>query len=308
MKAASRNNSPSATYCTTLRYSVVPFVLVLTAILLVALGHLSGSSAARFETPRSRATATEESSSDAGCRHYYIDLGTNNANSIVDFINGTVKSAHKEVRPIIEYRDAHSLSTRDFCVFGFEPNPIHNKAHADVISKWKSHVKELTIFSETIAGSADGKTSLLLDQSDGGGGRFPAWGSSVMKNHVAMNRQNNTQRIAVRSMDFSTWLTNTLQARSDESGHVLIRMDIEGSEFAILRDLVDDGILCRSVNKLVIEWHAKHFQPQPYCVQAMYEWMLSNPKCSVQMESTYQAPPIRADCNGWLLTDQLTVD
>jgi hypothetical protein len=100
-------------------------------------------------------------------------------------------------------------------------------------------------------------SSFLLDQFDEGGGHFRARGSSVIKNHVAMNRPNNTQRVAARSMDISTWLTNTLQARL--SGHVLIRMNTEGSEFAILRDLVDDCILCRQVNKLVIE---------------LYEWVL----------------------------------
>jgi Methyltransferase FkbM domain len=243
-----------------------------------------------------------------GCKHYYIDLGTNNAHSIVDFISGTVKSAHKEVRPIIEYRDAHSLSTRDFCVYGFEPNPVHNSAHAATITKLSDHVKQLTIFSETIAGSADGKTSLMLDQSDGGGGRFPAWGSSVMEDHVAMNRQNNTQRVSVRSMDFSKWLTDTLEARSDPNGHVLIRMDIEGSEFAILRDLVNSGVLCKKVNKFVIEWHAMHFNPRPDCVRAMYEWMISSPKCKVQMQSIYKYPPVQADCNGWLLSNQLKVE
>jgi hypothetical protein len=239
---------------------------------------------------------------DARCKHFYFDLGTNNALSIGDFITyegegGPISSA---------YRKEQKLALSEFCVFGFEPNPAHSRAHRDVTAKYRHLVKYLKIFSETVAGTSEGTTKLLVDQYDG---EYPAWGSSIMSNHVYMGNQNSTQVAVVRSLDFSRFLNKFVGTRDPDS-KVIIRMDIEGSEFVLLRDLVASGLLCLGTDKLIIEWHPDAVEPSGWCLRAAFEWLLSSSACKVDVsyEGAQLGTPDQPVCNGWLLSDQVQVD
>jgi Methyltransferase FkbM domain len=236
------------------------------------------------------------------CKHFYFDLGTNNALSIGDFITyegegGPISSA---------YRKEQSLALSDFCVFGFEPNPVHSRAHQDVTAKYRHLVKYLKIFSETVAGTTEGTTKLLVDQYDG---EYPAWGSSIMSNHVIMRNQNNTRVAEVRSLDFSQFLKKIVDVRDSDS-KVIIRMDIEGSEFVLLRGLVASGLLCLGTDKLIIEWHPDAVEPSGWCLRAAFEWLLSSSTCKVDVsyEGAQLGTPHQPVCNGWLLSDQVQID
>ena len=57
---------------------------------------------------------------------------------------------------------------------------------------------------------------------------------------------------------------------------VVLKIDIEGSEFAVLRDLLISGALCRFVTDLFVEWHGtREGDPgTPANTDKVYQWML----------------------------------
>jgi FkbM family methyltransferase len=56
--------------------------------------------------------------------------------------------------------------------------------------------------------------------------------------------------IAVPCIDFSNWVKNNCSV----DDYIILKMDIEGAEYAVLEKMVDDGTLAY-IDKLFIEWH-----------------------------------------------------
>ena len=47
------------------------------------------------------------------------------------------------------------------------------------------------------------------------------------------------------------------------AARVVLKVDVEGYEFHLLRSLVSSGVLCRRVSDLLIEWHGPRRSPAP---------------------------------------------
>jgi hypothetical protein len=238
--------------------------------------------------------ASVASTSKYGCKHFYFDLGTNNALSVADFINKpSADNDGKVSRPLNKYREEHNLKLSDFCVFGFEPNPRHSADHRRIESSFASTVRHVEIFSESIAGIEDGVSVLQIDNYEG---KFPSWGSSVLTGFGPIARQANTTSVRVKSVDFGRFVKETL-GESGAAGKVILRMDIEGSEYILLRTFMD--VVCKHVNFLEIEWHAHQLNPPPHCVQSTLHWMLSDSRCKPQ----WLKPTNPSGCDPWKISD-----
>jgi len=61
--------------------------------------------------------------------------------------------------------------------------------------------------------------------------------------------------INVECIDFSQWMKNNLSP----DDHIVLKMDIEGSEFAVLPKMLQDKTIGWA-NALIIEWHAWEFK------------------------------------------------
>lgn len=64
--------------------------------------------------------------------------------------------------------------------------------------------------------------------------------------------------IRVDCIDFSTWLANTASPRD----HVIVKMDIEGAEYPVLRRMAEAGTLSL-IDILYVEWHVDRFATMP---------------------------------------------
>ncbi|WP_204017580.1 FkbM family methyltransferase [Sphaerimonospora thailandensis] len=60
--------------------------------------------------------------------------------------------------------------------------------------------------------------------------------------------------VPVPAIDFSAWLRRTVTP----DDHVVVKMDIEGAEYPVLRKLVADGTI-NLISILYIEWHHDRF-------------------------------------------------
>jgi hypothetical protein len=290
-----RDKQPSARGVLAFSSLAVAFVLLLHVFNQIQYIPLPARLATAHDRRRVSPKAEEDGQdSKYGCKHYYFDLGTNNALSIADFINNSATDKRGNVvRPHNLYREKEKLDMTEFCVFGFEPNPMHSANHRQVERKYGPGVRHVEIFSRSIAGIKDGTSILQVDNFQG---EFPSWGSSVMSGFGPIAKQGNTTSVQVKSIDFGRFVLEMLNDQI-APGKVIVRMDIEGSEYILLRRFMD--VVCKYVDFLEVEWHARHLSPPPYCVESTLKWMLSDERCKPR----WSKPVDPRGCNPWKISD-----
>lgn len=67
------------------------------------------------------------------------------------------------------------------------------------------------------------------------------------------------QEYEVKSIDFSSFLKETV----NEEDYVLIKMDIEGSEFSVLDKMIKDNTI-ELIDDIYVEFHERHFDNEEY--------------------------------------------
>lgn len=173
-----------------------------------------------------------------------------------------------------------SLGVRQqFCAEAFEPNPtlaksLQQQAHHLVRRGFAPHIR---VRNGTAWATRDGVqpfgidvnfttgSSLVLDKRTMGAGGRVARGVAVGENQVL-----------VHTLDAVAYL------RSQTARRISIKLDVEGSEFTMLRDLLVSGALCERVDNFWIEWHGGGRVnwrtlglPVPENeVQKVYSWMM----------------------------------
>lgn len=78
------------------------------------------------------------------------------------------------------------------------------------------------------------------------------WGSSV--DGIGFNHPGYENKIKVESIDFSRFVSEL-----PNNSNIICKMDIEGSEFIVLRKMIEDGSI-KKINKIFIEFHER-FMP-----------------------------------------------
>ncbi|MFJ5078714.1 FkbM family methyltransferase [Streptomyces sp. NPDC088553] len=146
---------------------------------------------------------------------------------------------------IVLKRFMHELPDHDF--YAFEPNPtllpsitanVEQAQHAGLVE-----VSPSAVWTE------DGTIDLFLGHHES---------STVMpdKRVPPMYDQqiDYSSPVAVPAVDFSAWLRRT----ATPGDHVVVKMDIEGAEYPVLRKLLADGTI-GLVSVLYVEWHHDRF-------------------------------------------------
>lgn len=117
-----------------------------------------------------------------------------------------------------------------FEVYSFEPNPI-----------FQQRLQQLPcIYIPKAAWIFNGQIDFYLDQVDYDG-------SSLFENKINLADK---KKIKVDCIDFSGWLKSTF--RSED--FIILKMDIEGAEYAVIEKMAQDGVLSY-VKELFVEFH-----------------------------------------------------
>ena len=77
------------------------------------------------------------------------------------------------------------------------------------------------------------------------------WGSSIKELNSKWAHDSRENTIKVKSIDFSNFVN-----QFNKKSNIICKMDIEGSEFPVLRKMLKDNTIDR-INTLYIEWHEK---------------------------------------------------
>lgn len=169
--------------------------------------------------------------SSSAMRKVYIDAGAKTGDTTTDFFYGK--------------RD----DKNDFEVYSFEMNPklldslhmLNEGRHPTLrpLPANKSiHIRNEAVWIEN---------GFLEMHSDT---REKLTGASVMNSPYATGK-----KIRVPSIDMSEWILNTF----DAGDYIVLKIDIEGAEYEVLRKMIVTGAMCR-INELKFEWHDRFRQ------------------------------------------------
>lgn len=171
-------------------------------------------------------------------RHLFYDCGFNRGIYLELLLNLNPKADRKNMGlpPDVLERD-----NSDFEYHAFEPNPEilkYPKESLDMENpglKFNMHNKLVSVVD------GDTQDMLLCGKK--------AVGSTV---YFEQPDSKNRKTIKVESIDFANFLKST----ATESDRVIVKLDIEGSEYAVLARLIDTGAIYL-IDDLICEFHKK---------------------------------------------------
>lgn len=171
----------------------------------------------------------------------------------------------------------------NYCYFGIEGNPVFTARlkllQQRVLQSIPRPVRCAHIFTETVvSGAEDGPIILFLDTVNKKNNFF---GSSLLPNHTDVrNSAVKGELVAapVQGVTLSNFLKQTVKHQA--GAHVLIKIDIEGAEFAVLNEAYDSGALCDCVASGVridmrVEIHPKVHIPRVHVIDSCWIALLA---------------------------------
>lgn len=207
-----------------------------------------------------------------GCRYVFLDLGANMA--MHDRFLFDPERYPKAFYPRMifdEFFPESRQSRSDVCAFAFEPNPIHVDHLKNLESAYSAKGHRLTVFNAGVGTSAgtlpfchNNHSIVRESQVHNEWGFHACWDCSTFVDARKRDLCYLWQiPVDVPVIDLSSWMLHHVLKRhippplthKDPPPAVVIKMDIEGAEFALLPKLILSGALC-GVTSLTLEWHA----------------------------------------------------
>jgi len=168
-------------------------------------------------------------------RKIFIDCGAHRGESIAAFCD-------------------HYPDSEEYEIFSFEPSKseIINSCMKDSISENAKRAKEITFFNKAVWIENCGRTfydRAILDQTQ-------SESSTLIPDMVTLiDPETNEKKtigmpMTVECVDLGMWIKENF----NEDDHIILKLDIEGSEYDILEKMATDGSI-EYVNKLFCELH-----------------------------------------------------
>ena len=140
-----------------------------------------------------------------------------------------------------------------FRFHGFELLEEECAAQVDTL---RQHYPGLSLSVDFVAVSdTDGEVSFSKSGTDVE--CYPNWGSSIVPGKYDVDYSTSQP---IKAIDFSGWLKRTFDeaAQGGQKPFIIVKMDIEGSEFGVLEKMIADETL-GLMEALLIEWHDHQF-------------------------------------------------
>lgn len=177
----------------------------------------------------------------------YIDGGIYNGESVRSFL----KLKENYFSTIFRQRD----NEKDFKVYGFDPQPDIAKLIADLV--------ELPNFTFIPAGIGIKDETVPFYKNE----KTKDQGASIFK-----GRRQKIQTVEVQLINFIDWL----RVMFTDNDYIVLKLDIEGSEFPLLEKLMETGMI-EWIDELYVEFHPKAikrygFKPISYYKEKLNEY------------------------------------
>ena len=199
------------------------------------------------------------------CRHVYLDAGTNVGAQIRKVLeparyplSGAGRS-ERQFRTAAQYThevmQAHfgNHSPRcDVCAVGIEPNPMH----AARLSKMEATLTAAGFGVVILRAAATDAYSVASMSKTTADVSHEHWAAHLVA--LPEETKDRTGAVMVRTVDLAR-LVQELDRRQRravaERGQLVMKIDIEGSEFVALPQMIMTGALC-AVDGIFLEWHS----------------------------------------------------
>lgn len=236
------------------------------------------------------------------CKRVVLDLGANTGTGVGELIDSgllpcdrkdlQVKSAYPHLnvdkkqfeevgrrsaltKHLTRMMKENGSGPEDFCYYGVEGNPVFTQNLQEledfIMALNPRPVEHIHFFTESVGAGYKGQATLYLDTASL---QENFQGSSLLKSHKDVQRSASSNKgelvtADVRAYTLEKLMAKTLSAYEPQAGnadwtdnHLILRIDIEGAEYELLQQAVDDGVLCefvRNGNKadLFVEFHSE---------------------------------------------------
>lgn len=196
-----------------------------------------------------------------GCNLLYLDMGTNMGVQIQKFYEPHRFLLKGIDTPIISHfneafggpkRRRKPFKQSRVCVVGFEPNPQHTSHLMNLQKQYRDVGWNVWALTEIALGVRDTSMKLYISGNDG-----IKDGSSLSDLNNVFHRRHATADVAViDTIKFVREYVAKREIDHDEETFVLAKMDIETSEFSLLRELTTTGMFCY-LDKVMAEFHER---------------------------------------------------
>ena len=164
-------------------------------------------------------------------KNLFIDLGSNKGQGFIYF------------------RKFFKLKLFDYILV--EPNPNFNSDFIELINK-KGFKNKIKLLNEAAYTSSTEKK--LFGTVEDNRGKFTD-GASILKEHNSISYESNMDKaITVKTFDFVELLN-----KSKNYENIIIKMDIEGSEYEVLEKLLNSTINKENIKHIFVEFHTRFF-------------------------------------------------
>ena len=157
------------------------------------------------------------------------------------------------------------------CAIGVEPNPHHRSRLVELQTRYRAAGVGVLIFAAA-ASDSDGVTRLAVGnelRKD----PFEDLGASAVESWTAIRRSPTKKdpkprellaTVTVRKFDLSRIVHavhKRLTASAPTTGKILMKLDVEGLEFAVIPAMIRSQAMC-PIDAMRIEWHTRLWQPR----------------------------------------------
>ena len=199
-----------------------------------------------------------------GCRYVFLDVGSNIGNH-VRFLYEAEKFPRSSYAKIFNETFPVNRGRPDVCAFGWEANSAHVPWLNRLQQAYKQQGWLAHWFAPVAVADKDG-TIEFWHVNDTDDKSHNEWGYSMRH----WNQLGAGFKEVVRAMDLARWINAHVHRRrvpdaireDDPPPAVVMKMDIEGSEFSVLPNLLATGAMC-SISYLTVEYHCGMFDGSP---------------------------------------------
>ena len=176
-------------------------------------------------------------------KHAFFDLGSNNGDSVMYFIKDDQKIEEQKENTLRNYG---TKSGHVWDVYIIEANPFFDRSLQKVRDSLQSLGHTVFLFTQTAAWIRNEKLQFYLDTVNPDKNY---WGSSLLKDVPDVNKSNFTN-VQVNGIDVSQLLKQ--YSKDDE---IVMKIDIEGSEYQLIEHLIDQKTL-QLIDIIAVEFHS----------------------------------------------------
>ena len=234
-----------------------------------------------------------ESKSWKQCKHHIIDVGFNSGSSALAFYSGMysfdycnalagnggkthtnwvrglgniASRAHSRTKTVAPASLAPLAKPGQFCYHAFEGNPMFSPTMQMIDAFLEGVGGRSVMYPETLFADKDGFSPLYVDKV-----AESAWGSSMFAEktwncdtaEACKATKTKSERFKVLNVSSisASRFTRQLRASLGPEGKIALKINAEGAEYFILRDLIQKDALCE-VDYLFVSWHVKQLASQ----------------------------------------------